>query len=71
MPGSVTSVSWLQLGRMALDQALKTAWVRLDLKNGRKRKKTVVVGGVYREWSGSTEDRSKVVAAIDAEMIAA
>jgi hypothetical protein len=43
----------------------------LDLKNGRKRKKTVVVGGVYREWSGSTEDRSKVVAAIDAEMIVA
>jgi exonuclease III len=49
----------------------QAVWVRLDLKDGISKRKTVVVGGAYREWGGSTKDQEEVVSAYGAQMLAA
>jgi hypothetical protein len=49
----------------------QTVWVCLDLKDGIRKRKTVVVGGAYREWGGSTKDQEEVVSVYGAQMLAA
>jgi hypothetical protein len=49
----------------------QTVWVRLDLKDGIRKRKTIVLGGAYREWGGLTKDHEEVVSGNGAQMLAA
>jgi hypothetical protein len=60
--------------RICKDIALSTiqsAWVELDLHDGPNKKKTFILGGVYREWGGTAKEKEEAVATLEAQMLIA
>lgn len=48
-----------------------TVWIKLDVKDVGKKKKTVIVGRLYREWGGSAYSRKDVIESLGVLLMAA